>query len=108
MTCIHCGAENELGRKFCMECGQRLATACPTCGTANTAGAKFCGECGSTLEDAPATAVAEPAGQAPATERRLVTVLFADLVGFTTLSEARDAEDVAIAPRPLLRHRVAR
>jgi class 3 adenylate cyclase/tetratricopeptide (TPR) repeat protein len=39
---------------------------------------------------ASATAVAEP----PVTERRLVTVLFADLVGFTTLSEARDAEEV--------------
>src|SRR5581483_8468705 len=35
---------------------------------------------------------AEPAG--PAAERRLVTVLFADLVGFTTLSEARDSEEV--------------
>ena len=31
-----------------------------------------------------------------AVERRVVTVLFADLVGFTTLSERLDAEDVAI------------
>ncbi|MDQ3689976.1 MAG: adenylate/guanylate cyclase domain-containing protein, partial [Chloroflexota bacterium] len=36
----------------------------------------------------------------PTTERRLVSVLFADLVGFTTISEARDAEDV----RELLGH----
>jgi class 3 adenylate cyclase/predicted ATPase len=33
-------------------------------------------------------------GERSASERRLVSVMFADLVGFTTLSESRDAEDV--------------
>jgi class 3 adenylate cyclase/tetratricopeptide (TPR) repeat protein len=66
-----------------------LTTTCPTCGAANPPGQKFCGECGSQL-DGSATAAAP----AVAVERRLVSVLFADLVGFTPLSEARDAEDV--------------
>ena len=93
MICATCGTENEVGRKFCGECGQRLAAGCPSCGASNAPGTKFCGECGTALLDA--TAVPAP-GQAapPATERRLVTILFADLVGFTTLSEQRDAEDV--------------
>jgi class 3 adenylate cyclase len=51
---------------------------------------RFCGECGS-----PLSAGSPPVeAQAPASERRLVSVLFADLVGFTAFSEARDAEEV--------------
>src|SRR5260221_3429061 len=90
--CPNCSAENPSGVKFCGECGTALALLCPSCGTANEAGRKFCGECGSALSAA-APAPPEPR-EAPAAERRLVSILFADLVGFTTLSESRDSEEV--------------
>ncbi len=95
MTCPSCGMENETARKFCIECGASLSPGCPTCGAQNPPEAKFCGECGAQLgaPRAPAARGA-PARGAPAAERRLVSVLFADLVGFTTLSESRDAEEV--------------
>ena len=52
MTCPTCGAATEPGRKFCGECGTRLAVACTACGTPNTPGARFCGECGTPLAGA--------------------------------------------------------
>jgi len=91
ITCPACGTENNAGRKFCGGCGQPLALTCAACGAANEPGMRFCGECGSPLD---AAAPERPAAAAPAAERRLVSVLFADLVGFTTLSESRDAEEV--------------
>ncbi len=100
MVCSNCGTENEAGRKFCSECAARLAAVCPACGTPNPASAKFCGECATPLGagGAPSASAASrpgvPAAIAPpVAERRLVSVLFADLVGFTTLAEGRDAED---------------
>ena len=91
MTCPSCGHENSAERKFCGECGTALARTCPSCGAANEPTVKFCGECGKPLA---AQAREEPQSVASASERRLVSVLFADLVGYTALSEGRDFEDV--------------
>src|SRR5262249_6735323 len=86
---------NREGRKFCSACGSPLAVGCPACGAPFDPGDAFCGECGAALGAAPAASVRPQASvAAPAAERRLVSVLFADLVGFTTLSARRDAEDV--------------
>jgi class 3 adenylate cyclase len=66
-------------------------TTCPSCGEENPERAKFCLECGAALEQA-RRAVAE--------ERKIVTVLFCDLVGFTARSDAADPEDVRARLRP--------
>ncbi len=95
-----------------------MATTCPACGAANDPEDRFCGDCGSAIGGdpgstggahvgaaggpggAPALRAASPgagsavAGSAGATERRLVSVLFADLVGFTTLADDSDPEAV--------------
>jgi class 3 adenylate cyclase len=95
LTCANCGTQNEASQKFCVECGERLAAACAVCGTVNAPTAKFCGECGNPLaaSAAPVVELDAPATAAPVAERRLVSVLFVDLVGFTSASEQRDAED---------------
>jgi class 3 adenylate cyclase/tetratricopeptide (TPR) repeat protein len=98
VICSNCGAENPAGAKFCNECATPLAATCPNCGTANAPSAKFCSECASPLSAgvsvpslaASPTRVSMPA---PVAERRLVSILFADLVGFTTLSDGRDPEE---------------
>src|SRR3954469_16015873 len=108
--CAACGAENRPGAKFCVECGQSFAPTCPTCGAPVVSG-KFCGECGSPLAAGAAAGTARPAARTaggaapvagtpaagasePVSERRVVSMLFGDLVGFTPLSESRDPEAV--------------
>jgi class 3 adenylate cyclase/tetratricopeptide (TPR) repeat protein len=58
--------------------------ACPSCGSENAAGAKFCSECGSRLD----------AAAQPLEERKVVSVVFCDLVGSTARAERLDPEDV--------------
>jgi class 3 adenylate cyclase/tetratricopeptide (TPR) repeat protein len=90
IVCSNCGAENPVAKKFCGDCGSALASVCSSCGGANAPGKRFCGDCGSLLEGEAASATA---AVGPVAERRLVSVLFADLVGFTSTSEGRDAEE---------------
>ena len=101
MNCGACGTGNASGKKFCVQCGAALALACASCGSPLASGERFCGECGTPVGDAPPAArpsatptTAPSALETPTAERRLVCVLFADLVGFTTLSESRDPEEV--------------
>ena len=75
-----------------MECGHRLEGRCPSCDSPVIDGARFCGECGTALDTGAAGGSVQPAEHIP--ERRLVTVLFADMVGYSTMSEARDPEEV--------------
>jgi class 3 adenylate cyclase/tetratricopeptide (TPR) repeat protein len=100
--CRQCGASVEASHQFCSECGCPLG-GCPSCGEPITPGKKFCHSCGHALNGAaPTVAAAQPeatvasAGTAgePVTERRVCSVLFCDVVGFTPLSEARDPEVV--------------
>jgi class 3 adenylate cyclase len=92
VICTECATENRAGRRYCSRCGARLAVACPACGAANLPGESYCGDCGAALAAEPAHSAETEAP--PETERRFVTVLFADLVGFTPFAESRDPEQV--------------
>src|SRR6266576_2716861 len=91
LVCASCGAEHAPGARFCSECGAPLQRTCPACGFEQPAGATFCSNCGIALRDD-----ARRAGEASddRQERRVVTVLFADLARSTALGERLDPEDV--------------
>jgi class 3 adenylate cyclase/tetratricopeptide (TPR) repeat protein len=97
--------------RFCGRCGTALAARCAHCGAEAPPDFRFCGHCGKSLQDAPAPASTAAPNRPVYTprhladkilksrsalegERRQVTVLFADVAGFTSLAEKRDPEDV--------------
>ena len=82
-TCRACRATNPEGARFCASCGSLLGAVCPSCGVLVATGARFCSNCGATLS------AQQPAG---GDERKLVTVLFADVTGSTMLGERLDPE----------------
>lgn len=96
-ACASCGTALEASDRFCAACGARRRGAlCPTCGSELRPGAAFCSSCGSPVAHQNGEAAApDHSNEGPsASERRLTSVLFADLVNYTALSEARDSEDV--------------
>ena len=115
MICSNCQTSNPEGAKFCMNCGYSLSLNCPNCDTQLPAGVKFCFNCGyqhisdqsetqhpsiyqerfrqympqelaSKLETARTNSSLEG-------ERRIVTILFCDVAGSTSLAESLDPEE---------------
>jgi class 3 adenylate cyclase/GNAT superfamily N-acetyltransferase/ketosteroid isomerase-like protein len=89
VNCTSCGRENRAGARFCGGCGASLAPRCAACGATNEPGARFCDACGAALGAAPA----RPADDSVA--RKVVTIVFADLIGSTALHERLDPESVS-------------
>lgn len=79
-TCAGCGADVPGGAAFCPACGSSTESSCAQCGATIQADHRFCPTCGHRVE------------VARAEERKLVTALFADLVGSTALGESLDPE----------------
>src|SRR5688500_2533501 len=104
-VCAGCAHNNTDDASFCNKCGRALTLACPACGRQNTPDSSFCAGCGAGLGEAVAPApraytpehLAEKILSARHTlegERRVVTALFADAVGFTPLTERIGEEEV--------------
>jgi adenylate cyclase len=118
-TCPACQRANREGARFCDGCGTRLLLRCASCGAPLRDEARFCDQCGRPLVASPSGAPAatapgaagpdrSPAGYTPRHladkilttrgalegERKQVTVLFVDCVGFTALAARLDPEDL--------------
>jgi len=110
MKCPDCSFENTEEIRFCGHCGSPLCKVCPNCDCSNPIQFRFCGSCGSPLTT-PQTGndltklwkyipayLAEKIQQSRGRiegERKNVTVVFADISGFTSMAETRDLEDIA-------------
>src|SRR5438045_2320584 len=107
MRCPYCQTENPSTAKFCLECGKRFGV-CPNCGTVNPPTAKFCIECGTVLLPLATSEKPHQSTQhsgngqtqplpeilTPREERRVVTIMFADITGSTPLADHLDPEDM--------------
>src|SRR5213593_3557743 len=121
MKCPRCQQEAPSDAEFCPECGAKLAALCSQCGTANAPIHKFCKKCGQSLTaasgvDPEGRRFASPDSYTPKHlaekiltsksalegERKLVTVLFADLKGSMELLADRDPEEARKLLDPVL------
>ena len=109
MKCPKCQCDNREDAKFCERCGAKLEITCPVCGKTDSPGRRFCTGCGHDLTaPAPPLDPSKPHSYTPKFladkilttrssiegQRKLVTVLFADVANFTSLSEKLDPEEV--------------
>jgi class 3 adenylate cyclase len=92
MICPRCGAAVAAAKRFCGDCGAPQPWQCGACGSENPADKRYCGDCGS----ARGVTVRAPEIYAgvPVAERRLLTVMFVDLVGSTAIGQRLDPEDL--------------
>ena len=89
---------NAADQRYCTSCGSALGERCPACGASNSVDARFCGTCGASLTE---TITDEQlATELQGEERKVVSVLFADLVGSTAAADAADPEDIQARLRP--------
>jgi len=88
MRCPYCQTETTDIEGRCRTCGKLLGERdCPACGFANPLTYRFCGQCGASVAES-IERLARPA------ERRQVTVLFSDIIGWTRLARDLDPEDL--------------
>jgi class 3 adenylate cyclase len=100
MDCGTCGRSNRESARFCSRCGSPLALICANCGTECPPGAQFCDTCGRSL-DIPQYAASRGqllgrTGEDEDAARKIVTIVFADLVGSTALHERLDPESARL------------
>lgn len=116
MKCPKCRFENPPGVKFCVECGSKLEIICSKCGYGNSLSYKFCGECGLNLTQSTKSSPKDlsfaekfdkiqrylPKGLTNKIlaqkrriegERKVVTIMFCDMKGFTPLTEKLGPEE---------------
>ena len=112
MRCSKCGFENPDGMKFCGECTRPLALVCPKCQAENPPGFRFCGQCTTALtptvtrpEAVQSAVTIREGGEAAVVEgeRKMVTMLFADIKGSMDLIEDLDPEDARAMVDPALK-----
>ena len=90
LPCPSCGTPNPEGARFCSRCGSSLGAMCAACGAQLAADARFCSACGTSV------AGVAPEPEEPARdERRVVSVVFADVSGSTNLGERLDPEQLS-------------
>lgn len=95
-TCAACRTSGQAdSAAFCFGCGSAMtAPGCGSCGGNLPPGARFCPDCGASSGPAGSVLAAASPPASTGTARKITSVLFGDLVGFTTLSESRDPEEV--------------
>jgi class 3 adenylate cyclase/tetratricopeptide (TPR) repeat protein len=111
MKCPSCQSNNPQSAKFCVECGNKFESICPKCGISNSSAFKFCYACGADLKSLKETIsidYSRPHSYTPKFladkilttrssiegERKLVTVLFADVANYTSIAEKLDPEEI--------------